>query len=149
MHRSPLRRFLTALWGCWFVLLVNEPLLLHACPMHDGALAAATGAMAHGAATPSDHGAHGQHAPAPFAVNASESAPSAPAQHDQGGSHHCSCLGHCASATAIALPERKAFAWLAGIIDVDDVPVLAVQNVSRDVEHLLPFATAPPVVTRA
>jgi hypothetical protein len=162
MLPSRVRRILTTLWACWFVLLLNEPLQLHACPMHDGpsvVAARAGGETGAGHNAPKGEPAHDAAAHVHGSPDAAAMAPASGGagdgdtrhgDHDGEGTHSCSCLGHCASSsvsTAIAVPVP--FAWLAGIIDIAPAQPHAHEPAFALAEHVLPFANGPPRLTRA
>jgi hypothetical protein len=129
MHRHPLRRALAATLAVWFALVTSEPVSLHPCPMHDGALAAlaseASPAASHAEAQRAGHDEHG-----PGASGASHGAP----EHDAG--HSCNCLGHCCAATGAAAPVQPPLAWLAGVVDVEPALDAPPQRLPVAVDHL-------------
>src|SRR5688572_8825176 len=78
---APVARLITALFAVWFALVLVEPAMLHACPVH------------HAAAAPASAGghAHGGH----------DAAASLPPQ----AGAHCMCLGDCAQIAGVGLPS--------------------------------------------
>ena len=130
MRRSLWHRALAACMAAWLAIVMAEPALLHACPMHGGAHAAMQGGRA--SAMPMAHGA---------AAHSSD----APAQPAHG--HQCTCLGQCCAPVGVAAPaavvalrpalERAATAD-SGLPDFEYVPVAAA--------HVLPFPNGPPTL---
>ena len=113
-------RALAAVFTLWFALILIEPAVLHACPVHNPVAVPTSGATAH----------HGHEAaPAP--------------EHNSGA--HCLCLGDCATFTGVALPASITTLVVptttsdgdTGLPDYAYVPVAAA--------HVIPFANGPPL----
>ena len=129
MPRSLWHRVLSAFVAVWLALVLGEPAVLHACPMHGGAPAA--GVLA-AAGVPDAAAGHHEHG-----------APAAPS-----GGHQCTCLGHCSAPVGVAAPAAAvalvpsadaASTRDRGLPDYEYVPVVAA--------HVLPFANGPPTTT--
>ncbi|MEO7457880.1 MAG: hypothetical protein ABIY52_16610 [Gemmatimonadaceae bacterium] len=118
-----LSRPLSALFALWFALVLVDPGVLHACPMHGGVHATtATSTMSHEQASHAGH--HG-----------------APA-HD---TNLCSCVGQCsAAATTIPVPQAATFAVPAHVAQ----PLALFHEPEDDAPAspglALPFANGPP-----
>jgi hypothetical protein len=123
MRRSPLTRFLSALFAVWLALVMGDAGLVgHHCPMHDGTLAAAGSMDLHGG-----HAGHGDHG-----------APN-------GGHHACTCLGACSASSEVTLAgpvEVPVPAALLVTTAAPDAPGAATP-VAR-AHFSLPFANGPP-----
>jgi hypothetical protein len=126
MRRSFWHRALAALMAGWLAIVMAEPAVLHACPMHGGAHAAAQGGEGSAMAM---HGVAGHSSDAP-----------PPAR-----GHQCTCLGQCCAPVGVAAPAalvalgpalERAAARDAGLPDFEYVPVAAA--------HVLPFPNGPP-----
>jgi hypothetical protein len=132
MSRSPARRAAAALFALLFLLVVGEPLALHACPMHDGVAASAAADASH--ASNADHDAHASHGGM------------APASQPDGGddAHQCQCLGDCAAATGLALPTAQAVRWHVVVTRRADPPAAEYRVALVAAPHVLPFANGPP-----
>ena len=116
--RHLVHRLFAALVGLWFGVLTAEPASLHACPMHDPVAAAATSGASQG---------HAHHAGT---------------DRESPGSHHCTCIGTCATAAAPASP-------VAGPIPValamsKDPGIAAYTRFASAIEFAIPFANGPP-----
>lgn len=133
MRRSSWTRTLAAIFAVWLALVLGDAgFVHHHCPMHDGALATATGSGAH-AGGHATHGEPGDHrSPSPD------------------GHHGCSCIGACsASSGAITLGTRPelplatitSVASAAPSRDADSAP-------SQRPPFTLPFANGPPLPQR-
>lgn len=123
MHGS--RRGSRALAGAltvWFSLVMAAPAILHSCPSAVAAAAAGAASDAHAA-----HRAH-----------------QAPA-HDDGAPVDCRCLGSCALAAPVPLPTGGAvLPTPPPVTSVDALPYPDHSALIAPVDHLQPFATAPP-----
>src|SRR3954451_20536840 len=91
-HMRTLSRLLPALFGLWFVVVLGDPGVLHACPMHG-----AHGAGHSAAMTSSGHAGHGEHG---SSMNDASSATGA--GHHETAPGPCTCVGQCCSAAAVA-----------------------------------------------
>jgi hypothetical protein len=135
----------TALFALWFAIVLGDPGMLHACPMHGGG-----------------HGAHGTEqasAPAPShdtpGMHEHHTAGhSATHESDQGSRHDvpapagpCTCVGHCCAAAALApLPTVASLPVPAAVAQERD-PLDAPSVVAPASPGLrLPFANGPPAV---
>ena len=130
----PLSRIVHALFAVWFAIVIGDPGVLHACPMHGGhgtshQAAAAVPDSAH------EHAGHGTSSTAQASHDASVPDAGAP----------CTCVGHCSAAPA-ALPLP-----VSGTVQVSDVaaevrrPAAAPVAVAPAAPALrLPFANGPP-----
>lgn len=128
MRRSLWHRAFAAVMAAWLAIVMAEPAVLHACPMHGGAHAAIESGSA--SAMTMAHGAAAQ----------SSDRPSHPAP-----GHQCTCLGQCCAPVGVAAPAalvalapapESAAARDAGLPDFEYVPVAAA--------HVLPFPNGPP-----
>jgi hypothetical protein len=129
----PLHRWAAALLNLFFLLAWGEPVTLHPCPMHDGAVAAAA---AHGG----DRAGH-----APVAAHGGAHALPADGTPAPGGeSHACQCLGTCSVAGAVALPGAVAVAWQGTTRHAAEPPAEAPAAPHAASPRLLPFANGPP-----
>jgi hypothetical protein len=134
------RRPVNALFALWFAIVLGDPGVLHACPMHGGAHGAGHSAAAgHTAAGPDGHAAHG----AAMAGVAEESAPQT--------AHHgdtpapCTCVGHCCAAPAAApLPLLATVLVVETAAEVRRPPVAPVDEPPAAPALRLPFANGPP-----
>ena len=128
----PLRRWAAALLNLFFLLAWGEPVTLHPCPMHDGAVASAA---AHGG----DHAGHAR-----AAAHGAQALPTdgAPAPAEEG--HACQCLGTCSVANAVALPGTVAVEWQATTRHAAEPPAEAPAAPRAAAPRLLPFANGPP-----
>ena len=134
MRRSLWYRALAALMAAWLAIVMAEPAVLHACPMHGGAHAAASAAVQGGAGSAMT-----------MAHDAASHASDAPAHPAHG--HQCTCLGQCCTPVGVAAPATvvalvtapdSAAARDAGLPDFEYVPVAAA--------HVLPFPNGPPTL---
>ena len=99
----------------------GDALSRHLCPHHDGDVLVASQAAQ-----------HGHH----------ESEASSPDKEHQG----CTCIGQCVQNSSVALP---AIADATPALAAETADVITFQNHGRtpvQPRHLLPFATAPPVI---
>jgi hypothetical protein len=122
MRTSPLARILTACFGVWFAFAIAEPVLaMHECPVHDGIVSSATGAV--------HHGAH--HTP--------------PAQKHSQSAHQCNCLGECAGCAPVALAATPDDGTIV-VPTVTSSEPAALNAGYRAVwaQHVLPFQNGPP-----
>lgn len=115
-------RALAAAFTLWFALVLIEPAVLHACPVHNPAPVP----------TSAGEGAHHGHEAAP-----------APDHHSGA---QCLCLGDCTTITGVGLPSSIATLVVptttsgrdTGLPDYAYLPVAAA--------HVIPFANGPPLV---
>ena len=130
MRRSLWHRALAAVMAAWLAIVMAEPAVLHACPMHGGVGMTHAASAAHGVAMEMTH--HAASAPA-----------DSPAQPAHG--HQCTCLGQCSAPVGVAAPAalvalaptiETVAARDGGLPDFEYVPVAAA--------HVLPFANGPP-----
>jgi hypothetical protein len=123
------KRALALLLGCWLAMVMVEPPVLHACPMHGPKAGGAHGAAV-ADASPAAHAAHGD----------------APERGAPGGGHQCSCLGDCGSAgvQGALLPATHPARWApAAVVRPAPVPSAIVVALPQG-DHVLPFANGPP-----
>jgi hypothetical protein len=124
MRRPPLARFLSSLFALWFVVVLGDPGVLHACPEHGG------------------HSAPGAHAAHQMSGGNHNTAPSAPAT-----TSGCTCIGSCCAAPTLArLPQVASFTVAPEIIPEIGQPEHPVSAPAPLPERLLPFANGPPQV---
>jgi hypothetical protein len=139
MHVIGWRRLLSALLGLWFTAYAAEPAALVACPMHGGSSVMAAAAEHDGVAGAARTSHHGGARPMSEADDA--------LQHSHApGPHTCTCLGHCcASSVAVIRADdgRLPVAVLVTAVRVD-VPRVG-SRMPAQIDHRLPFATAPPL----
>jgi hypothetical protein len=97
------------------------------CAMHDGMLAqmAMSGHGASQQATSHQHGMPG---------------------HD-GSSHQCTCIGHCSTSSAAALPSAH-IGWSTRVQQPRSVTPAAIAHIAVARAHARPYSTAPPGATR-
>jgi hypothetical protein len=109
-------RLTAAVLGLWFGIMTAEPARLHACPMHDLAMAnVGTHQMAH------HHGA----------------------SHDQNSEKHsCTCVGTCAATAAPSAPVSPAVP--VSIVAVSDEGIAALARAVVAPAFAIPFANGPP-----
>jgi hypothetical protein len=142
----PHARPLHALFALWFAIVLGDPGVLHACPMHGGhgaappsAAAAATAAAA-AAAAAAGHQGHSAQMPSGVDHSVPDSAqhPDSPVP--------CTCVGHCAASSTTAAVPAAASVLVPGTHLV--VQGAAAPAPSRDVpaspDLRLPFANGPP-----
>lgn len=124
MRRHWLIRSLASLLAIWLPLVLGEPGLVHACPMHGGPVATVS-ASHHGM----DAGAHASH--------------DAPA--GEHGHHTCTCVNTCgATGLAVLVPERPAVP-VAAAVSVAVAPQSPETTFPRlAAPYFLPFANGPP-----
>ncbi|MEP6690933.1 MAG: hypothetical protein ABJD07_07240 [Gemmatimonadaceae bacterium] len=123
MRRPLLARAIHGFLAIWFAVAVTEPVTLHACPVHDGAVATA------GAS-------HTTHHP---------NAPSAPSGERHSTSHQCACLGDCAgTAPAALVSARLTISDVATIAAPRATAVPFASHTAGPVPHARPFANGPP-----
>lgn len=126
MHGS--RRWSRAFAGAltvWFSLVMAAPAVLHSCPSAVAAAAAAESAAG-------DHASHRAH--------------QAPA-HDDGAPVDCRCLGSCALTAPVVLPTGGAVLPASAPVILEAAAPYADHSVIiAPLDHLRPFATAPPLV---
>jgi hypothetical protein len=81
--------------------------------------------------------------------DASQQAPSH--QHempgDDGSSHQCTCIGHCSTSSAAALPSAH-IGWSARALQPRSVTPAAIAHIAVARAHARPYSTAPPGATR-
>lgn len=145
MRQRPFtRRLFSALFAMWFSLLQAEPVVLHACPMHDGReqksaapYRAPSDEAAH--ALPAHHAMH--HGPSTESLAATE----APAS-DDGGTHECQCFDCCSGTPAFVLPDFQSPSLQAPVAAIPTRRIEAVATLQSPTRfaHLLPFASGPP-----
>jgi hypothetical protein len=133
----------TALFALWFAIVLGDPGMLHACPMHGGHGAHGTqqvSAPAPSHDTPGMHGHHADH--------------SATHESDQRSRHDapaptgpCTCVGHCCAAAVLApLPTVATLPVPAAVAEVRH-PLAAPSSPAPAAPDLrLPFANGPPTV---
>lgn len=156
------RRFFAAFLALWFVMISTDGLGLHACQMHDGALAGVAHEMGGASAgTTMDHSSHGAlQGTAPKGSAPKGSAPLASAGTMQHGakqaiaddapdspdtSHSCTCLGHCCTTSPVAVASSSEIALTGALSETLQRPGLTQHEyVAAWVTFILPFATAPP-----
>lgn len=129
MNARLLSRFSRVLFALWFVAMVGDTGVLHACAMHGGQ------GHQHGGTTAAAMAGHGAH----HGVAASHDA----SQHDRAPA--CTCLGECCSAT-VAVPVSGApEVNVATVVAVPGHPLDLVERVAPATASLrLPFANGPP-----
>jgi hypothetical protein len=127
-------RPLNALFALWFAMVLGDPGVLHACPMHGGHGATHSAA----AASPAAHGEHSAHA-----MSAAEAAPEA--------GHHgdtpapCTCVGHCCAAPAVApVSPAAAVAVPEAVAEVRRPLAAPSSDPTPSPDLRLPFANGPP-----
>ena len=122
MHRAAWRRLLATLVALWFPLYAVEPAALLACPMHSAAAATQATPVAH-------HGTPGSDS------------------HDAPAHHTCTCAAECCASTVVALSGPAVAAPIATttLVAVPLATLPACSHAPRVAEHVLPFATAPPL----
>src|SRR2546423_10571426 len=89
----------TALFALWFAIVLGDPGMLHACPMHGGH--GAHGTQEASAPAPSHHtqGMHGNNAAGHSATHESHQS----SRHDAPvPAGPCTCVGHCCAAAVPA-----------------------------------------------
>jgi len=123
MRRSWRFRLFALLFAPWLATVAAEATGIHDCPVH-GSHAAHAHQMAH---VPAGM-AHDQSAPSP----------------GNNSQHSCTCLGCCCASSGAALPRFIDVALVLPLRSSDQrVATFTTASVPK-VNHLLPFATAPP-----
>ena len=132
MHRPLSVRALAFVLSLWLPLFMSGAEWVVRCPTHGGAHAVASHQAP--SAAHADHDAGVEH--------------SAPADHG-GGKHNCSCPGPgcCPSAVVLSPGVTVPLAYVALVHEARAVSALDLLSGDRD--HLLPFATAPPAAAFA
>jgi hypothetical protein len=126
---SRLARPFAALFALWFAIVLGDPGMLHACPMHGSHGASATATQEHAV---HQHGAAHHAAAGEQAQQPDESAP-------------CTCIGHCC-AVSISAPIVATEV----LVDGERIVVAGVQpeypraDAPAAPDVRLPFANAPP-----
>jgi hypothetical protein len=110
----------------WMTVSLAERAVPAHCPEHD-ALPAAM--MSHADA----HAGHG-------GMDAGE--------HAKGGAHHCTCLEQC-DCTALPLASSSPRDVVPPAVRIARAPVVAPERAAAHPDTRLPFATAPPLASRA
>jgi hypothetical protein len=113
-------RVFSALFVAWFALLLVEPAMLHACPVHNAAAAPASGGA---------HSHDGHAAPTPVPPQAGE---------------HCMCLGDCTQIAGAGLPSAVTRLVVTAIVHARDTGLPDYAYVPVAVAHAIPFANGPP-----
>jgi hypothetical protein len=117
MHH--MARVFTAFFAIWFALILVEPVMLHACPVHNAA------------AAPASSGGH--------AHEGHDDAASLPPQTD-----HCMCLGDCVQIAGTGLPSVVTQLVVTTTVHVRDTGLPDYAYVPVAVAHAIPFANGPP-----
>ena len=135
-RRARWTRPVAALFALWFAVIIGDPGLLHACPMHGGH------GVAHAAAssTASKHHAATMHTTA-----ATGDAVSHDASHHHGAANTCTCVGQCCATPSLApLPTVASLHVPATIALAEPVQRVALQPATAAPDLRLPFANGPP-----
>jgi hypothetical protein len=131
MGSMVIRRVFAAWLSLWFALVSVDPASLHSCPMHG-----AVPASAHGDAGQASHHEHGHD-------QFGQDAPASPSS-----GHACLCLGDCQTGAAAALPDVLPVVPSTVYVTVVESRVALTRELEESRRTcVLPFATAPPVVT--
>jgi hypothetical protein len=130
-------RPLNALFALWFAIVLGDPGVLHACPMHGGGHGAGHAATA--PAAPTGHEGHAMHgAPA-----AEQTAPGATQQSDTPAP--CTCVGSCSAAsTATPVPVVAAVHVPEAVAEVRRPLAAPSVDAPASPALRLPFANGPP-----
>jgi len=132
-----LSRPLNALFALWFAIVLGDPGVLHACPMHGGHRGAGHSSAA--ATAPAGHEGHAMHG-----APAAEQGTSEAAQHHDTPAA-CTCVGHCcASATAAPMPLIAAVHVPEAVAEVRHLLAAPSSDVPSSPALRLPFANGPP-----
>ena len=131
-------RPLNALFALWFALVLGDPGVLHACPMHGGHGGSHATVAATTSATASSHDAHASHDASGVAAAAEQSQhPDAPPA--------CTCVGHCCAASVVApVPTVAAVHVPTAAAESRHVSARPSCDVPASPDRLLPFANGPP-----
>jgi hypothetical protein len=132
-----LTRPFTALFALWFAVVLGDPGMLHACPMHGGG----SHGTEHGAALSTAghdvgvmHGAH-----------AGEDAPPDGTQH-HGAPDYCTCVGHCCAASLVPPLAAVAEVHVPAAEAMSRRPLAAhASDAPSSPDLRLPFANGPPI----
>jgi hypothetical protein len=128
-------RPLNALFALWFAMVLGDPGVLHACPMHGGHGASHSPS----AAAPAAHGEHSAHA-----MPAAEMAAPEAGQHGATPAP-CTCVGHCCAAPAVAPVSRAAALVVPEAVAEVRRPLAAPSSDAPASPDLrLPFPNGPP-----
>jgi hypothetical protein len=146
-RRARWTRPFAALFALWFAVIIGDPGLLHACPMHGNHGSAHAAA----ASTAGGHHAATMHTSAATSDEASSNAPagmSHQTSHDashHSGSNTCTCVGQCCATPAIApVPAVANLHVPATVALVEPVQRVALQPATTAPDLRLPFANGPP-----
>ena len=125
-----LSRPLNAIFALWFAIVLGDPGVLHACPMHGG----------HGAThAAAAHAGHGMHAASAASTSASEAT-----QHHETPAL-CTCVGQCCAASTVApVPTVPAVHVPAAVAEVQHPLTAPSADAPASPDLRLPFANGPP-----
>ena len=133
-RRARWTRPFAALFALWFAVIIGDPGLLHACPMHGS----------HGGAHAAASSTAGEHHSAAMHEGATTDA----ASHDASphhGSNSCTCVGQCCATPSLApLPAVANLHVPATVALVEPVQRVALQPTTAAPDLRLPFANGPP-----
>jgi hypothetical protein len=128
-----LSRPLDALFALWFAIVLGDPGVLHACPMHGG------------------HGGHGgTHAAAAHVGHEMHGGAQATATSASDEAHHdaapaCTCVGHCCAASSVAPVPPVAAVYVPNAVAEARAPLsFPSTDVPASPDFRLPFANGPP-----
>jgi hypothetical protein len=127
MRRTTLgSRSITILFALWFAMVLGDPGVLHACPMHGALDASSTPAASH-------------------AMHAGAAMPDSGHSHEHGAHTGCTCVGHCC-ATPGTTPASTAatFSLVAHVVETSARREFPRDDIPRSPDLRLPLATAPP-----
>jgi hypothetical protein len=131
----PVSRLFHALFAVWFAVVIGDPGVLHACPMHGGHGTSHAAAASSASDASDQHESHG----ASTSGQASDEAPPPDA------SAPCTCVGHCSAAPAALPLPAPATVHVADVAAEVRRPASAPAPVVAPEPALrLPFANGPP-----
>jgi hypothetical protein len=141
MRTRPVRRLAAALLNLLFLLAWGEPALLPPCPTHDGFTAVTSHADQHGPAhsAAAHRGHHGA-----SATSDAMAATVPHADHGDGPTHACRCIGQCCPTAAVVAPTAQAVRWQVVVRRLVEPAADAPTTPAAAAPRLLPFANGPP-----
>ncbi len=134
-RRARWTRPFAALFALWFAVIIGDPGLLHACPMHGN----------HGGAHAAASSTNTHHAASMHQAATTSDAASHDASPHHGGSSTCTCVGQCCATPSLApLPAVANLHVPATVALVEPVQRVALQPATAAPDLRLPFANGPP-----
>jgi hypothetical protein len=132
----------SALFALWFAIVLGDPGMLHACPMHGGH--GAQGAQQAAAPAPGHDmaGMHGHHMAPPTTQGSHQGS-----QHQAPAPGPCTCVGHCCAAPVPAPLPIVATLPIPAVVAEARHPLAAPSSPAPAAPDVrLPFANGPPAL---